>query len=162
MRFVKLSIFEQCIACINGFVIKPIYMLLTGWLIKKLSGRREPEVKAFQIGLLSFLLGEMSCAVNFIFHGMKSKFFEFVHSIGMVVSFCFFAYSSITFADKRVLGVTEEKSRCTLIRFCRNCTKEEEDCKLKPLLLFFCFFMSFLSLMPFLKPIIKDRLENGD
>jgi len=52
-------------------------------------------------GLISFLLGEAACTVNYLFFTEESLFYEYLHSVGMGFSFSFFRLALFEGEDQR-------------------------------------------------------------
>ena len=89
----EMSLFEKISAFIGGFVVKPLHMILSALAIWVLLRMRAPVMIALRWGLFFFLLGETSCAINYLVFKHGSHLAEYLHSYGMVVGFGFSFYT---------------------------------------------------------------------
>jgi rhodanese-related sulfurtransferase len=123
---------EQWVLVISGFVIKPIYMLLSFLLIIILLRLKSPDAVALRWGQVSFLVGEWFCALNYLLYGGAAHLFEFFHSYGMVLSFGFGTYAILEFIDLRIVNYGDPDKRCAALSLCRQCAKHSDvRCGLK-------------------------------
>ena len=58
--------YQQWIAVVSAFVIKPTYMLLAFILIIFLRNRNFADLATLRWGLIAFLVGELFCAGNYL------------------------------------------------------------------------------------------------
>ena len=63
---------EQGLAVSAGFVMKPVYMLLSFLWIVWLWRRHEPDLTSLRRGLIAFWLGENASTVNYLCYGGRS------------------------------------------------------------------------------------------
>jgi hypothetical protein len=118
-----LSLFEQWLAVLTAFVVKPTYMSLSLVLIVWLWRSPAADLAALRRGLVAFLVGEGACAVNYLFRGGRSDLWEFFHSYGMVVAFSFISYALLEGMDHRLIKYSAPKDRCAALSLCRACIK---------------------------------------
>ena len=94
--------------------------------------------------------GENFCAANYLFtqnHG--SHLLEYLHSLGMVLSFGFAAFALIEGIDRYALRYSDEKKSCALAGFCRQCHKfEDVSCGLQSVIIFFGIACAVAALLP--------------
>jgi len=118
-----LSLFEQWLAVLTAFVVKPTYMILSLALIVWLWRSPAADLAALRRGLVAFLVGEGACAVNYLFLAGRSDLWEFFHSYGMVVAFSFVSYALLEGMDRRLIKYSAPKDRCAALNLCRACIK---------------------------------------
>ena len=118
--------YEEWSLFLTGFVVKPVYMLLSFILIVALWRQRARDLAALRWGLIFFLAGEAACAVNYLAFSHESHFSEFLHSYGMVVAFAFFTYALLEGVDTRVVHVSSQDTRCVLLALCPACAKHSD------------------------------------
>lgn len=121
---------EQLVTLLGSYLVKPVYMFLSGWLVWLLWRRREDwrekgELGGLFWGLLAFFLGEMACWVNFTLLGDRSLLMEYLHSVGMALAVAGMAYSTIQVADRRLLRYSDPQGRCAFLEVCRGCIKTQ-------------------------------------
>ena len=127
-----MSTAEQALAVGAGFVVKPIYMLLSFIWIVWLWRRSEPDLTALRRGLIAFWLGENACTVNYLCFGGRSDLWEYLHNFGMAVGFSFSAWAVLDGVDRRVLKLSAPKERCAALNLCGRCIKYSAvPCKLQ-------------------------------
>jgi len=125
-----LSVFEQTMQVFSGFVIKPLYMLISLLLVLILRRMKSPDMVALRWSLLFFFVGEAFCAINYIVFQDDSLLMEYLHSFGMAVAFGFAVYAILEGIDFRVLQMSVSGKTCGAIRLCGPCSKYGEvDCK---------------------------------
>ena len=115
MEMRSLGVAKQWLAVLTGFVIKPSHMLLCVALIVWLWRQRAPDLVALRWGLIIFLLGEASCAENYLFCKGRSELWEYLHNYGMSVGFAFTAYALLEGLDRRVIKYSPAKERCVAL-----------------------------------------------
>ena len=76
---------EQAIAVLAYFMIKPSYTILSLLLVILLWRSSSPDLAALRWGLIFFFLGENACAVNYAFFQEQSYLLEYMHSLGMLL-----------------------------------------------------------------------------
>ena len=121
-----LSLFEQWLAVLTAFVIKPTYMVLSLALIVWLWRSPATDLTALRRGLVGFMAGESACAINYLFLGGQSDLWEFLHSYGMVVAFSFVSYALLEGMDRRLIKYSAPKDRCAALNLCRACIKHAD------------------------------------
>jgi rhodanese-related sulfurtransferase len=152
--FHDMNFVEQWIAFGAAFFIKPLYLVLS-FLLFILAGKlHSHDSRILRYSILFFFLGEMFCAVNYIFYTEQSYLFEYLHIYGMIMSFCLITYALTEAFDTRLVHFSERDKRCSLLNQCKICYKyNEADCKLSKL--FRAFILSFMviTLIPFLSSV---------
>lgn len=145
-----MTTFEQWAAVIAGFVVKPLYMLLSLVLIVLLRRQTLAHLVALRWAMIFFLAGEAACALNYIIYGEDSQFFEYLHSYGMVVCFSFTTYALFEALDHRLIKYSDPNQRCAAISLCGGCIKHTDvQCKLKRLFLLGIPALLIVALMAF-------------
>ncbi|MFC1883419.1 rhodanese-like domain-containing protein [Thermodesulfobacteriota bacterium] len=140
---------EQWLAVFTGYGVKPLYTILSLILFMTLWRKDEIELKTLKYSMIFFFLGENFCAVNYLFYSHQSYLLEYFHSLGMVVSFAFAAYSLLEWMDKYVFNYSDLLKKCVFVYLCRECSKYKEvSCALKRISIFLCFSAAAVSLMP--------------
>jgi len=149
LPFRPMSGFEQWLAVIIAFGVKPVYMLVSLLLIIWLWRQRAADLAALRWGLIWFWIGENACSIDFLFFKRSSDFWEYLHGYGMAVSFSFVAYAFLEGFDSRVIKFSPEKERCAALSLCRACAKyTDAPCGLKRLFTVMIPALMALALMP--------------
>jgi hypothetical protein len=144
------SMIEQHAAVLTAFVVKPIYML-TSLLIAILLWKRSASVlKSLKWAMIFFFIGESFCAANYLFaEKHDAHLLEYLHGLGMVLSFGFVAYALFEWIDQYALHYSEPGKKCSLSGFCRQCAKYEDvSCGLQSLFVYLGFAGALIALMP--------------
>ncbi len=148
--FIVSSALEQVAAVATAFVVKPVYTL-TALIIAMLLWRKaDLELKALKWAMLFFFIGENFCAANFLFtRNHDSYLLEYLHSLGMVLSFGFAAFAFMEGIDRHALRFSDARKSCGLAGFCRQCHKfEDVSCGLHSLFIFFGFAGAIVAMLP--------------
>jgi len=125
-------LFEQAVAVLAFFVVKPVYTLLALAVAIVLWKSRSPDLAALRWGMISFFLGENACAANYFLFKETSYLAEYLHSYGMLLCFGFTAYALLEGVDRRVLMLSPPDRRCAAMPLCTACVKHAEvPCGLK-------------------------------
>lgn len=126
----EMSIFDQTMQVFSGFVVKPLYMLISLFLFFILRRLKSPDMVALRWSLLIFFVGEAFCAINYLVFQDNSLHMEYLHSMGMAVAFGFAAYAILEGLDSRVLRMSPSGKTCAAIGLCGPCSKYGDvDCK---------------------------------
>ena len=148
--FIVSAALEQVAAVATAFVVKPVYTL-TALIIAMLLWRKaDLELKALKWAMLFFFTGENFCAANFLFtRNHDSYLLEYLHSLGMVLSFGFAAFAFMEGIDRHALRFSDARKSCGLAGFCRQCHKfEDVSCGLHSLFIFFGFAGAIVAMLP--------------
>jgi hypothetical protein len=149
------SLVEQLSTTLAAFMIKPLYMLLSFILIILLWKRKDKDLAGLRYAMIFFFIGEAFCAVNFLFFDENSNPIEFLHSYGMVLSFCFATFAIIEAFDSRIIHISDMEKRCSLLTQCKECYKNSvTTCKAKQLFKFIIPMMIIISIIPLLSPLL--------
>lgn len=115
--------YEQWAAVVSGFGLKTTYSLLSLLWAIVLWRSKAADLVALRWGMIAFFLGENACAVNYLVFHETSYLFEYLHMIGMLVSFGLTAYAVLEGFDGRLLGLSDPDRRCAALPLCRRCAK---------------------------------------
>lgn len=127
---------EQAAAVIAGFVIKPLYMLLSAAIIVLLWRRHASDLALLRWGLVLFLLGEAFCTVNYVFFNEQSEGVEYMHGLGMILGVSFMLIALLEGTDSRLVHYSSETDKCAALSLCKGCAKYAEvPCGLRRLFL---------------------------
>jgi rhodanese-related sulfurtransferase len=155
--FTQLTTSEQVVPVLSGFVIKPIHMLLSLFLIIILWKNKESDLNVLRWGIFLFLAGETFCAINFLFFNDESIIADYLHNYGMALGFGFVIYALLEGVDKRIAKISVEKRPCSLISLCGKCSKSNAvPCRLQQLFLWICIGFAVVALLPLLVEIQTD------
>ena len=148
--FQSSSAIEQHAAVVTAFVVKPIYMLTSFLIAILLWKRSELVLKSLKWAMIYFFIGESFCAANYLFaENHDAHLLEYLHGLGMVLSFGFMAYALFEWIDRYALQYSESGKKCSLSGFCRQCAKYEDvSCGLQSLFVFLGFAGALIALMP--------------
>ncbi len=147
--FIESPLYQQWIAVISAFVIKPAYMLLSFFLIIILRKKHSLGMAALRWGLIAFLLGELFCAVNYLFFSESSHLMEYLHSFGMVTSFGFIVFSIMEGFDQRIIKYSDIDARCGWLSVCKRCIKNKDvPCGLTRMFKWLILAAIIISVMP--------------
>lgn len=129
-------ILEQWTAVIAGFVIKPLYMLLSAAMILMLWRKRAQDLAFLRWGLVFFLLGETFCTINYLFFNEQSDFVEYFHGLGMVLGLSFMLTALFEGLDSRLIHYSSDTDKCAALGLCKACSKYSKvPCGLRRLFL---------------------------
>jgi phage shock protein E len=116
---------EQIAAVAAFFFVKPLYTFLSLGLIGLLWKHREPDLAALRWSMIAFFLGENACAANVLLFHEKSYLLEYLHSLGMLLSFATAAYAVLEGIDRRILRVSDPQRACAALGLCGRCIKHD-------------------------------------
>jgi thiosulfate sulfurtransferase len=140
---------EQLAVFVAGYFIKPLYMLLALGLVIVLWREQATDMRALAWSLISFLIGETACWINFIFLNEQSHWLEYVHSFGMVVCIGFLTFALIQTLDHRIIGLSDPKQKCAFLGLCHGCVKfKPVPCGLRRLFMIGIPALIVLAVMP--------------
>ncbi len=105
----NLTLPEQQVQAFAGLVIKPVYMMLSLIIILALIGQKRSPIIALHWGQISFLAGEIFCAINFYIYRHESILSEYLHSYGMVLGFGFTTFALLEGLNARFVRLTRIK-----------------------------------------------------
>ena len=143
------SAFEQWVALGAGFVIKPLYGLVSFVLVIVLWRARAADLKALKWAMICFFLGEQACAVNYVAFGEQSYLTEYLHSFGMLVCFSLTTWAVFEALDRRLIGLSPPDQKCAALDLCHRCVKYAPvPCGLKRLFLLLVPATAVLAFMP--------------
>jgi hypothetical protein len=144
------TMIEQHAAVLTAFVVKPIYMLISFFIAVLLLKRSELVLKSLKWAMIFFFTGESFCAANYLFtENHDAYLLEYLHGLGMVLSFGFVAYALFEWIDQYALHYSEPGKKCSLSGFCRQCVKYEDvACGLQSLCVYLGFAAALIALMP--------------
>ena len=101
--------------------------------------------------LLVFLIGEVFCAINYVFLEDNSYFAEYMHSYSMAVAFALAAYALLEGLDERLVHFSQANKRCVLLSVCGPCVKYQEvRCGVRRMALFTGIALIALGFIPLL------------
>lgn len=150
----EISQTAQLMTVISGFVIKPVYMILSFILILIIWKNKTRPVSLIRWSLISFFVGEAFCALNYLLTGSQSGILEILHGAGMVGFSIFLPWGAFVLIDEYVLHFSVESAPCAMAKLCGSCWKYSSvPCKLKQLFWFAAPTLAIISLMPFFMPL---------
>jgi len=149
---------EKLAAVISGYVIKPTYTVLSLLLAILLWRKKAFDLSALRWSMIFFFIGENFCAINYLLFEDKSYLAEYLHSLGMLLSFGFATYAVFEGMDSRILMLSDPNKKCAALNLCRKCIKYENvPCGLKR-----TFFMIIpASILLALMPLFADWHNNS-
>lgn len=152
--FREMSPSEQAAAALALLWIKPIYMLLSAAVSLYLIIRsKAADLRLMGWSLLVFLIGEVFCAINYIFLQDNSYFAEYIHSYSMAVAFGFAAYALMEGLDQRLIHFTQADKHCALLPVCGQCAKYQPvRCGIHRIAQFMGISLIILAAIPLLAP----------
>lgn len=146
--FRKSPVHEQWAAVVAFFGIKAVYSLLSLLIVVALWKRKEQDLSAVRWSMIFFFVGEACCFFNVMVFFEDSVLLEHLHSVGMVLSMGFFAYSSLEGLDARLVHFSND-ARCLMMGLCRGCDKHGKvGCALRKLFLLSIPAAALLAAMP--------------
>ena len=150
----EISQTAQLMTVISGFVIKPLYMILSAILIFIIRKHKTRPVLLIWWSLISFLVGESFCALNYLLTGGQSSILEILHGAGMVGFSIFLPWGTFVLIDEYVLHFSAASTPCALAKLCASCWNYSTiPCKLKQLFWFAAPALAITSLMPLFMPL---------
>ena len=153
---VSLSTGMQVLAVANAWLIKPVYMLLCIYVIRKLWRSAAPDLALVRRGVVVFLIGETACAVNYLLYGMASVGLELVHGAGMALAGGILCLGLFEAVDRRVLFQFVDGAACSVLRLCGSCPVREQGkaCRFVPLFVLACLGGAFVAMAPLTRPAV--------
>ncbi len=140
---------EQWAAVISGFVVKPVYTLLSLVLIIVLWRQAAPDLAALRWAMAAFFIGENFCAANYLACCDQSKGFEYLHSFGMVCCLGLAVFAFFEGLDRRLIKLSDPEAGCAARSLCHRCLKHAPaPCGLRRLFLLFIPVLALLALLP--------------
>ncbi|TFG41975.1 MAG: rhodanese-like domain-containing protein [Bacteroidia bacterium] len=147
--FHQSPLFEQLLAVVSGFGIKATYTLLSLIIAIVLWRSTSSDLAALRWAMIFFFIGENCCAINYLVFHDQSYFFEYLHSLGMLLSFGFVTYAVFEGFDSRILILSEHGRKCAALNLCRKCVKYENvSCGLKNTFLIIIPALIIIAAMP--------------
>lgn len=144
---------EQGAAALALLWIKPTYMLLSGAVSFILLRRKVTDLHILGWGLLVFLIGEVSCAINYVWLEDNSYGAEYVHSYSMAIAFGLAAYALMEGLDERLVHFSQADRQCALLSVCRPCAKYQAvRCGVRRMAQLLCVTLILLAIIPLLSP----------
>jgi len=152
---------EQLAQVIAGFVVKPVYMLISlglAWLLIS-TRRRAPDLVALRWALIAFFVGESFCVLHsYAYLALHREWYlsEYLHDYGMVLAFGFTTYALIEGLDARVFRLSNPGQRCAALELCGPCIKYEDvPCGARRLFLLLAPLMAVLAAIPLFVPLSR-------
>jgi rhodanese-related sulfurtransferase len=143
-------LYEQALAVLAFFLLKPIYTIASLGLVIVLWPNRSPDLAALRWAMVFFFIGESSCAVNFLAFEERSYLAEYLHSMGMVLAFGFGSYALLDGLDRRLVMLSDPRRRCAALGLCGRCIKHADvPCGLRRV---FCIVLPLAMLFALLLP----------
>jgi rhodanese-related sulfurtransferase len=142
-------LYEQALAVIAFFLLKPIYTVVSLALVIVLWPNRSPDLAALRWAMLFFFIAESSCAVNFLAFEERSYWMEYLHSMGMVLAYGFGSFALLDGLDRRLVMLSDPRRRCAALGLCGRCIKHANVpcglrrvfCVVLPLAMLFSLFL---------------------
>jgi rhodanese-related sulfurtransferase len=157
--------FEQWTAVLTGFVVKPIYTLLSLLFVILLWRSKAPDLAALCWAMVAFFCGENCCAANYLFFQDESYLLEYLHIFGMLLCFGLFVFALLEGIDRRLFKYSDPESACAALELCRGCIKfAEVFCGFQRIFLWILPAFMILSFMPLttgLLPVSYNTLILG-
>jgi rhodanese-related sulfurtransferase len=145
---------EQAVAALALLWIKPTYMLLSASVSLYLVLRsKAADLRLLGWSLLVFLIGEVFCAINYVFLKDSSYFAEYMHSYSMAIAFGLAAYALMEGLDQRLIHFSGADKRCALLPVCGQCVKYQPvRCGVGRIAQYMGISMIILAVVPLLAP----------
>jgi len=144
---------EQAAAALALLWIKPTYMVLSGLVSIVLLRSKSTDLRILGWGLLIFLIGEIFCAINYLFLEDNSYFAEYMHSYSMALAFGLAAYALLEGLDMRVLHLSQADKHCSMLPVCGDCAKYRDvRCGLRRMAQLVGITLIVLAMIPLLSP----------
>jgi rhodanese-related sulfurtransferase len=152
--FREMPLGEQAAAALALLWIKPTYMVLCAVVSLHLILRsKAADLRLLGWGLLVFLIGEVFCAINYIFLQDNSYFAEYMHSYSMAVAFGLVAYALMEGLDQRLIHYSQADKHCALLPVCGQCVKYQPvRCGVRRIAQFMGISLIILAAIPLLVP----------
>jgi len=151
--FREMSTNEQGAAALALLWIKPTYMLLSAVVSFVLLSRKDSDLRHLGWSLLIFLIGEIFCAMNYLFFKDNSYFSEYMHSYSMAIAFSLAAYALLEGLDERLVHFSQADQRCEMLPVCGPCAKYKPvRCGIRRIAQLMGLALLILGLIPLLSP----------
>jgi rhodanese-related sulfurtransferase len=150
LPFRPASPLEQVTAVLTGFLVKPLYMLLSLVVAAMLWRKRTPDLVALRWAMLTFFVGETCCAVNYVAYAEQSVLLEYLHSYGMVLCFSLTIFAVFEGIDLHLVHYSDPQACCAALALCQRCVKHvDAPCGLQRTFLLLIPAAIVLCVMPF-------------
>ena len=155
----------------NGILKIPVLILPILICIYVWPKRRERGFFWLIFSMISFAVGEGACGVNAWILMDFVPPFEMLHGLGMAIGFGTIGIALYYIAEDHFLYFSDEEKPCLLLRFCKSgCPKSKhttnrsrKKCNMKTLIMYSCFFLTFLCLMPMsVLPLASTEFMNPE
>jgi len=145
---------EQAAGAVALLWIKPTYMLLSAivsfYLIRR---TKATDLRILGWGLWVFLIGEVFCAINYLFLRDNSYFAEFMHSYSMAIAFGLTGYALTAGLDERLVHFSRSDKQCAMLPICGPCVKYQSvRCGIRQIAQFTGIALILLAFIPMLSP----------
>lgn len=144
---------QQAAAALALLWVKPTYMLLSGVIAVFLLRRTAEDLRLLGWSLLVFLIGEIFCAINYVFLKDNSYFAEYMHSYSMAIAFGLAAYALIQGLDERLVHFSQADERCAMLPVCGPCVKYQAvRCGIRRIAQILSVALILMAVIPLLSP----------
>jgi len=151
---VEISILSQFAMTTAAFIVKPIYILLSFFIIVILWRRKERDFLLLRNAMILFFIGENACSANYLLSANSSKSLEFIHGLGMVGMYLFLAWALVVFFDERIFNYSNFQKHCLFQKLCNRCWKHEDvRCGLHRIARYAVPALAFFALVPLTMPL---------
>jgi hypothetical protein len=151
---------EEWAAVFTGFVVKPLYTLLSLALVVVLWRQNAPDLVALRWAMLCFFVGENFCAANYFIGGEQSLLLEYLHSYGMVLCFGLTTFALLEGIDQRLIRLSDPQGRCAALGLCHRCIKHADaPCGLRRVFQFLIPAMAIVALAPFTAYVVPTSYD---
>lgn len=159
----NLTPFEQQVQILAGLVIKPIYMMMSLFIIIALSGQKGTDVSVLQWGQIAFFAGETFCALNFYIYKHESILSEYLHSYGMALAFGFTSFALLEGLETRLLRQSNSKltlpapvQEAQVSRAAKSTKGDASAPEARAVARFAIIMLAILTFIPMLSPLQPD------
>jgi hypothetical protein len=156
LPFRETSLFEQWVAVLTGFAVKPTYTLLSLIYAVFLWSAKSPDLVALRRAMIAFFIGENFCAANYLLFQDGSYLLEYLHIFGMLLCFGLVVYAALEAIDRRIIAYSEKDKPCAALELCRGCMKyKDSPCGFQRVFLWLLPALAVVSFMPLTAGLIS-------
>jgi len=139
---------EQYVAVLSVFGLKFFYTSGATAIIVVLWRRTAADLAALRWAMICFFIGENCCLMNVVLCGDGSLPLEYLHNLGMVLTFAFTTYALLEGIDARLIHYSAA-GRCAAAPLCRGCIKHADvPCGLRRIFLLLVPALALVAALP--------------
>lgn len=145
------------------YVVKPLVLLFCFILIMRFRKLKVTGGRLIWLGLWSFFIGEMICAVESYVIFRISATLDILHSIFSASALALITLGLFDFFDRYYLHYINGEKPCFFIRFCEECPRKTRGkCKFHGVIIWSVILIILLSFAPLFSEVTEIKAYPAD